>query len=75
MLLLGDERRVGRMVGGEEVCALREDLKAVDVPERSAQRQRHEQGEHGGADETSSHVAEVYAPGRFRPYFTAVIAR
>ncbi len=63
------------MVGSEEVCAVREDLEAVDVPERSAQRQRREQGQHGDADETSSHGAEVYAPGRFRPYFTDVIAR
>ena len=52
VLVLRDERRVVRVVGREELRAVRERLDAVDVPERPAQRQRREQGEDGGADET-----------------------
>ena len=55
MLVLRDERRMVRVFGGEEPGSVREELEAVDVAERAAQRQRREQGEHGGADEESPH--------------------
>ena len=63
------------MVRREQERPVGELLGTVDVPERPGQSQRREQGEDGGADETGSHDAEVYAPGRFRPYFADVIAR
>ena len=75
MLVLRDERRVVRVVGREELRAVRERLDAVDVPERPAQRQRREQDEDGGADETGSHGAEVYAPGLIPAYFAPAIPR
>jgi hypothetical protein len=46
---------------------VRERFDAVHVPERTAQRQRREKGEDGGADETGSHRGKVYALGSFPP--------
>jgi hypothetical protein len=54
---------------------VRERLDAVDVPEHPAQRERREQGEHGGADETGSHVWKVYASALFPAYFAPAIPR
>jgi hypothetical protein len=45
------------------------------VAERPAQRERREQREDGGADETGSHGAKVYAPSLTRAYFAGTIAR
>ena len=61
VLVLRDEGRVVRVIGREELRPVRERLDALDVPERPAQRQRREQGEDGGAEETGSHEAKVYA--------------
>jgi hypothetical protein len=75
MLGLRNERRVVRVVGREELRPLREELDAVDMPERPAQRERREQDEDGDADETGSHGAKVYASGPFPAYFTPAIPR
>lgn len=62
------------MVGREELGAMRERLDAVDVTEGPAQRERREEGENGGAEETGSQGGEVYAPGP-NDYFTERIPR
>ena len=74
MLVLRNERRVRGMVGREELRALREELEAVDVAERAAQRQRREQGEDGGADEKPLTSGKSTLPP-FQAYFADVIAR
>jgi hypothetical protein len=45
------------------------------VPKGAAQRQRREQGEDGGAEETGSHGAKVYASGLFSSYFAPAMPR
>ena len=78
MLALRNEGRVRGMVGREELRPLGQELEALDVAERPAQRQRREQGKQCGAAEKASHDAEVYAFGRpwhSTGYFTELIPR
>ena len=59
------------MIGREELRAVGERLDAVHVAERTAERERREEGEDGGAEETPFHDGKVYASGL--PYLATAI--
>ena len=64
MLFLGNERGVRWMIRREEECAVRQLLEAVDVSERSPERQRREGHEDQDAKSTPLHPAEILSRQR-----------